>query len=91
MEILGIAEPVTIARPRGCQFCNNTGYKGRIAVHEIMHVNEELRNAIAREKSVDKMRELARNNGMVPLWNTCRDYVLKGVTSIQELMTLDMN
>ena len=91
MEILGIAEPVTIARPRGCQFCNNTGYKGRIAVHEIMHVNEELRNAIAREKSVDKMRELARNNGMVPLWNTCRDYVLKGITSIQELMTLDMS
>lgn len=89
MEILGISEPVTIARPRGCQFCNHTGYKGRIAVHEIMYVNDEMRAAITREKSVDKMREIARNNGMVPLWNTCKDYVLKGVTSIQELMSLD--
>ena len=89
MEILGIDEPISIDRPRGCQFCNNTGYRGRVAVHEIMYVDEELRNAIVKEKSIAKIREIAKKKGMKSLWNTCKDYVLSGITSIQELMTLD--
>lgn len=88
MEILGINEPVTIARPQGCQFCNNTGYKGRVAVHEIMYLNEEMKQVISREKSLDVLRDLAKQNGMVPLWNCCREFVLKGATSLQELMAL---
>ena len=76
--------------PQGCQFCNHTGYKGRIAVHEIMYLNEELKNAIADKVSLDKLRELAKENGMVPLFDACKQYVLKGVTSIQELMGLKM-
>ena len=89
MEILGLTEPVTISRPQGCQFCNGTGYKGRVAVHEIMYLNEQMRQAVVGEKSLEKLRELARANGMISLWNSCREYVLKGVTSIQELMSLD--
>jgi type IV pilus assembly protein PilB len=53
MEMLGIPEPMTIYRPRGCQFCNNTGYKGRIAVHEIMYMNENMRSAVVREKNLE--------------------------------------
>lgn len=89
MEILGLTEPVTISRPQGCQFCNGTGYKGRVAVHEIMYLNEQMRQDVVGEKSLEKLRELARANGMISLWNSCREYVLKGVTSIQELMSLD--
>lgn len=40
MAMLGIKEPVSIYRPQGCQYCNGTGYKGRIAVHEIMYMND---------------------------------------------------
>ena len=79
-----------VYRPRGCQFCNNTGYKGRIAVHEIMYLNEELKSAIVNGKNIDVLREIARKNGMIPLWETCRGYVFNGITSIQELMTLDV-
>ena len=89
MEILGITEPVGIARPQGCQFCNNTGYKGRIAVHEVMYMNEAMKGAAMREKNLDVLRKMAVENGMTPLWNSCRNFVLKGVTSIQELMTLN--
>ncbi len=88
MEILGITEPISISRPQGCQFCNNTGYKGRVAVHEIMYMNEEMRNAVSSKKDLETLRELAQNNGMQPLWNSARELVLSGVTSIQELMTL---
>ena len=90
MEILGITEPVSIARPQGCQFCNNTGYKGRIAVHEVMYMNEAMKSVAMREKNLDVLRRMAVDNGMTPLWNSCRNFVFKGITSIQELMTLNV-
>lgn len=90
MEILGINQPISIYRPQGCQFCNGTGYKGRIAVHEIMYMNENMRNAVVREKNLEVLRDLAKQNGMVTLWSSCRNLVEKGVTSIQELITLNV-
>ena len=89
MAILGIEEPISIYHRQGCQFCNGTGYKGRIAVHEIMYMNENMRNAVIREKNLEVLRDLARRNGMVPLWDSCKALVEKGMTSIQELMTLN--
>lgn len=89
MEILGIKDPITISRPQGCQFCNNTGYKGRIAVHEMMYMNDAMKSAVMTEKNLEVLRKLAIENGMVPLWNSCRTLVYNGITSIQELMTLN--
>jgi type IV pilus assembly protein PilB len=89
MEILGIDEPVSIARPQGCQFCNNTGYKGRIAVHELMYMNDNMRSAVVSETNLEKLRKISVDNGMVPLWSSCRNLVFNGSTSIQELMTLN--
>ena len=89
MEILGIKDPITISRPQGCQFCNNTGYKGRIAVHEMMYMNDAMKNAVMTERNLEVLRKLAIENGMVPLWNSCRNLVYNGITSIQELMTLN--
>ena len=89
MEILGLTEPISIARPQGCQFCNNTGYKGRIAVHEVMYMNEAMKNAAMNERNLDVLRKLAADNGMNTLWDSCRSLVIKGVTSIQELMYLN--
>ena len=91
MAMLGISAPVSICRPMGCQFCNNTGYKGRIAVHEIMYLNESIRGALSKNITTEQLREVAIKNGMVPMWNACREYVFKGITSLQELMTLFMD
>lgn len=90
MEILGIDEPISIYRRQGCQFCNGTGYKGRISVHELMYMNENMRNAVINEKNLEVLRETARQNGMVTLWDSCKSLVVKGMTSIQELMTLNV-
>jgi type IV pilus assembly protein PilB len=90
MELLGIDEPIDIYHPHGCQFCGGSGYKGRIAVHEIMYMNENMRSAIVREKNLEVLRELARQNGMVTLFNSCRNLVEQGVTSMQEMMTLSV-
>jgi len=89
MALLGITEPVSICRPQGCQFCGQTGYRGRVAVHEIMYMNESVRSAVSSgNKTIEQIREVAEANGMVPMWNACREYVIKGITSISELMTL---
>ena len=89
MALLGITEPVSVCRPQGCQFCGNTGYRGRVAVHEIMYMNEAVRSAVASgNKTNEEIREIAEANGMVPMWNACREYVIRGITSIPELMSL---
>ena len=90
MELLGIKSPINVYRPQGCQYCNGTGYKGRIAVHEIMYMNENMRNAVVREKNLEVLRDLAKKNGMVTLWNSCKSLVEEGITSMQELMTLNV-
>ena len=90
MELLGINEPITIYRPQGCQFCNDTGYKGRVAVHEIMYLNDEMRQVISKEKTIEGLRNIAIQNGMHTLWESCRDYVIAGATSIQELVSLSV-
>ena len=89
MEILQIAEPVSIFRPQGCQFCNNTGYKGRVAVHEVMYVNDDMKAMIVKEKTIESLSNFAKVNGMIPLWQACKQLVLQGHTSLQELMSLN--
>ncbi len=91
LEILGLSdENITIARPQGCRFCNNTGYKGRIAVHEVMYINDTLKTAVMGERNLDVLRKLAAENGMCTLWESSRSLVLKGITSIQEMMMLNV-
>ena len=90
MKILGVEEPVTVYRPAGCQFCNHTGYKGRTAVHEVMYINDEMRAVLMQEKNLEVLRRKAVENGMTPLFESCKNLVLEGTTSIQELMSLSI-
>lgn len=89
-RMLGLKEPAEIYRPKGCKFCGETGYRGRTAVHEIMYIDDALRNAMSEEISAEKLREAAKRSGMVSLWDNCRNYVLNGITSIQELVAISM-
>ena len=70
----------------GCVACNNTGYKGRTAIHEFMVVNEEIRNIILRNGSVAEMREAACRNGMLTLRDAGMAKVYEGVTTIEEVV-----
>ncbi len=88
MKILGIKEPISIFRAQGCQFCNHTGYKGRIAVHEILYMTDKMRSAITAKQGIEELRSVATENGMVTLWDNCKKLVEKGITDIPELMGL---
>ena len=88
MKILGTDEPVSIFRPQGCRFCNHTGYKGRVAVHEIMYMSDKIKRAVTSGEPLERLREMAEEEGMSDLWSCCKKLVLGGVTDISELMSL---
>lgn len=78
--------PPTIYRPVGCPSCSNTGYRGRIAVHEVMTVTEEIeRLAVARASSAEIGR-VAREQGMISLRDDGWAKVKLGITSVEEIL-----
>jgi len=73
-------------RPIGCSACSNTGYRGRLALHEIMPVNEEIeRLAVSRASSAEITRA-AKKAGMEMLVEDGWAKVVEGLTSIEELL-----
>ncbi len=71
-------------RGEGCPKCYNTGYSGRIAIHEILKVNKEVREAITSGKSIDEITLVAEKAGMKTLKDNCKELVLSGVTTVEE-------
>jgi len=86
MEILNIDEAKTIYQPRGCNACGRTGYSGRTAIHEIMVIDKEIRKLINSNASADIIKEAAVKKGMMTLNQSCSELILKGDTSIEELI-----
>ncbi|HOP94727.1 MAG TPA: type II secretion system ATPase GspE, partial [Dictyoglomaceae bacterium] len=77
---------ITFYKGQGCPRCNNRGYKGRTAIHEIMLMNDEIRELILKKSSREVIREAARKYGMVTLREDGMEKVLKGITTIEEVM-----
>ena len=76
---------LTIYEPCGCTSCDNTGYKGRIGVYEIMEITPELRPLISHKASAEEIKQVALSQGMNTLRMSATKYVLDGTTSISEM------
>jgi type IV pilus assembly protein PilB len=72
-------------RGKGCVACNNTGYKGRTAIHEFMIINDELRALINNGATVGEMRDAAARNGMITLRDAGMQKLHLGLTTIEEV------
>lgn len=73
---------------RGCELCRGTGYKGRLAVHEVMKVGSEIRQAIYNGESSDVLRDIAVKNGMITIRENTKRLVLKGITTFDEMLRI---
>ena len=71
---------------KGCPRCNNMGYKGRTGIHELIDVNDDIRDLVSTEASVDEIRNLARAQGMVSLRESGLKLIFDGVTTIDEVV-----
>ena len=76
----------TLSYGKGCDNCFHTGYRGRTAICEIMHVNDAIRRAVLEGSSTAQVRELARDAGMRPLRSSGLNAVRKGLTTVEEVL-----
>jgi len=71
---------------KGCPRCNNSGYKGRTGIYELLEVNDDIRDMISSDASVDEMRNLARSQGMTTLREAGLKLIFDGITTIDEIV-----
>lgn len=71
---------------RGCQRCNNTGYKGRCGVYELMDVTDDVRDMVVSNAPIDDLRHLARSQGMTTLREAGLKLIFDGATTIDEVV-----
>ena len=80
-------EPVpTLLRPMGCSACSKTGYKGRLALHEVMTVSEEIERLTVARASATEIAAVAREQGMTTLREDGMAKVRAGRTTIDEIL-----
>ncbi len=78
-------------RGRGCETCNNTGYKGRVGCYEVMKINDEIRELIASGATTAMIRFAAKQSGMVPLKDYSLRLVGQGLTTTDEVVRVTLS
>ena len=82
----GEADDLVLHRPKGCSTCGGTGYRGRMALHEVMPIDEQLEKLTVRRSSADEITRAAREGGMGSLREDGWLKVRHGRTSIEEVL-----
>ncbi|WP_300401249.1 GspE/PulE family protein [uncultured Nocardioides sp.] len=82
----GEADDLVLHRPKGCSTCGGTGYRGRMALHEVMPIDEQLEKLTVRRSSADEITRAAREGGMSSLREDGWLKVRNGRTSIEEVL-----
>jgi len=76
----------TIYREKGCEACGGSGYKGRTGLHELLVMNDEIRGLITAQPSIQDLRAAARKNQTRSLQTDGLLKVMKGLTSVNEII-----
>lgn len=88
MKLMEIDESVVIYKGKGCNACNQTGYKGRTAIHEVLPITEDIKEMIDNGSTMQEIKRKAIENGMMTLKESSKILVLDGITSIEELVKM---
>ncbi len=70
----------------GCDKCNNSGYRGRVGIHEILEVTPLIGDMIMQHKSAQEIQEQAEKEGMILMWEDGFIKALKGITTLEEIV-----
>lgn len=89
-ELLGVSnrEEVKLYKAVGCSKCSESGYKGRTGIFEIMVISQKIKEMIYKRENISEIRKQAIKEGMRTLFESGRNLVLDGKTSINELMRI---
>jgi type IV pilus assembly protein PilB len=83
-KAIGWSGQIYKANPKGCPKCSNSGYKGRLGIHELMVTNEELVEAINKEMESAELKKIAQRAGMKTLHQDSLIKVKEGLTTLEE-------
>lgn len=91
LKLLGLRTafkvPKRLYRGKGCNSCGDSGYRGRIGIFEILDVTEDVRKVIVNENfTLDQLRETARKDGMITMFEDGLSKVERGMTTIEEVL-----
>ena len=87
LERMGYAMD-TFYKGAGCKRCRNTGYSGRVGVHELLIIDDRIRDAVVAEASVTELRRIGLENGMVTLRKDGFRKVREGLTTVEEVIQI---
>lgn len=80
------AETVQVFKPKGCPACNGTGYKGRIALFEVMPIDDDIRELILARAQSREIKKKAMEKGMITLRRSGLIKIKAGITSVEEVL-----
>ncbi|HXU19788.1 MAG TPA: type IV-A pilus assembly ATPase PilB [Verrucomicrobiae bacterium] len=80
------AAKITVQHGKGCATCNNTGYKGRVGLYEVMEINDELRELVLVGASALELKKKAMEQGMITLRRSGLQKVASGLTTMEEVL-----
>ncbi len=80
------AQTVKLFKGKGCDTCSNTGYKGRVALFEVMEIDDEIREMILAGATALELRKAARDKGMITLRESGLIKIKAGITTVEEVV-----
>ncbi|MCD6153868.1 MAG: GspE/PulE family protein [Syntrophobacterales bacterium] len=83
-------DDLKLFRPKGCNACNNTGYRGRMGIHELLVSTDEIKRAIQKRESVESLRKTAISQGMTTLLQDGIIKVIQGHTDLHQVLRVCM-
>jgi len=86
IEENNVDKDAKLSKGSGCKECKKTGYKGRMGIHEVLVVNEEIANAISSGKSVADITEVAKKSGFITISESGKRYLNDGSLSMEEFL-----
>lgn len=90
-EFLGVQGDIMLKRGRGCPFCNQSGFKGRTTIHEVMVFDKPLRKLINEGAPMDEVKQAACDAGMSTLADSAKELVLNGITTMDQALKATYN
>ena len=79
---INYTDDLTLYRPKGCDMCDHSGYKGRMGIHELLVASDNIKRAIQQKKPVEVLREIAIEEGMTTL---LQDGIIKGFQGLTDI------
>jgi len=73
---------------KGCEACGGSGYAGRVGIHEVLEIDQEIRDVILTKASASTLRSVALNKGMVPMLMDGLQKAALGLTTVEEVLRM---